>query len=90
MMTAWNSIPLISAVKENESKSVKDYLGILFKNLKPIQCKISPEFRTEQCLHDKIINDCNHIEACVYACLKPSASLERVCSDIHSSIIAFK
>ncbi|RKF72000.1 hypothetical protein GcM3_099012, partial [Golovinomyces cichoracearum] len=62
---------------------------ILLKNLRHTQRGLSSEFRSEKCLRDKIINACNNIEACAYACLKPSSSLEGLCSDLRSSIITF-
>jgi hypothetical protein len=77
-------------IAENEDKSIEECLDILIKQLRKIQRGLSPEFRTEGSLRDKIINACNEVEACVYACLKPSPTLEGVCSDLRSSIIAYK
>ncbi|RKF82229.1 hypothetical protein GcM1_173008, partial [Golovinomyces cichoracearum] len=50
---------------------------------------LSSEFRSEKCLRVKVINAYNDIEACAYACLKPSSSLEGLCSDLRSSMITF-
>ncbi|OXV09105.1 hypothetical protein Egran_03132, partial [Elaphomyces granulatus] len=75
---------------ENEDKSIEECLDILIKQLRKTQRGLSPEFRTEGSLRDKIINACNEVEACVYACLKPAPTLEGVCSDLRSSIIAYK
>jgi hypothetical protein len=90
MVTKWNSTALKTIMAKNEDKSAEECLEMLIKELRTIQRGLAPELRTEQILRDKLINACNDVESCVYACLKPAPTLEGVCSDLQSSIIAHK
>jgi hypothetical protein len=90
MMTKWNTTTLKAIMAKNEDKSTEECLELVIKELRSIQRGLAPELRTEQNLRDKLINACNDVESCVYACLKPAPTLEGVCSDLHSSIIAYK
>jgi hypothetical protein len=87
MMTKWNTTTIIA---KNEDKTTEECLELVIKELRTIQRGLAPELRTEQILRDKLINACNDVEACVYACLKPAPTLEGVCSDLQSSITAYK
>ncbi|RKF77885.1 hypothetical protein GcM1_215005 [Golovinomyces cichoracearum] len=88
-MTKWNLLSLKTIDRQNPDKSLQKCLEILFWELKLIQRCLSRGFRPEKCLRDKLINACNDIEACAYACLKPFTSLKGLCSDPRSSIISF-
>ncbi|RKF59130.1 hypothetical protein OnM2_062052 [Erysiphe neolycopersici] len=66
-MSKWNLLTL-NVVKQNPDKSLQ--------KLRLTQRALSSEFRSEKCLRDKLIYACSDIEACAYACLKPSSSLE--------------
>ena len=90
MMTRWNTTTLKTIMAKNEDKNTEECLELVIKELRSIQRGLAPELRTEQNLRDKLINACNDVESCVYACLKPASTLEGVCSDLHSSIIAYK
>jgi hypothetical protein len=90
MMTKWNTTTLKTIIAKNEDKTTEECLELVIKELRTIQRGLAPELRTEQILRDKLINACNDVEACVYACLKPAPTLEGVCSDLQSSIIAYK
>ncbi|POS85494.1 hypothetical protein EPUL_003177 [Erysiphe pulchra] len=80
MMPTWNSI---------DEKSLFDCFKILLKSLKHIQRGLSSESRSGKYIRDKLINACNNIEACAYACLKSSSSLVGLCGDLRSSAITF-
>ncbi|TQS33459.1 hypothetical protein Golomagni_06196 [Golovinomyces magnicellulatus] len=70
MMTTWNSMSLKSIIKQNDEKSLLDCFEILLKKLRHTQRRLSSEFRSEKFLRDKVINACNNIEACAYACIR--------------------
>ncbi|RKF64812.1 hypothetical protein OnM2_016072 [Erysiphe neolycopersici] len=80
---------MLFVVKQNPDKFLQSCFEILLKELRLTQRALSSEFRSEKCLRDKLIYACSDIEACAYACLKPSSSLEGLCSDLRSSIISF-
>ena len=91
LMTKWNSASLKETIFEHgDGKSLEECLDTLIKQLRDIQRGLPPEYRTEGSLRDRLINACNNVEACVYACLKPSPTLEGLCSDLRSSIVAHK
>jgi hypothetical protein len=90
MMTKWNTTTLKTIIAKNEDKTTEECLELVIKKLRTIQRGLASELWTEQILRDKLINACNDVESCVYACLKPAPTLGGVCSDLHSSIIAYK
>ncbi|RKF57622.1 hypothetical protein OnM2_072081, partial [Erysiphe neolycopersici] len=79
MMSKWNLLTLNVVVKQNTDKSLLSCFEILLKELRLTQRALSTEFRSEKCLRDKLIYACSDIEACAYACLKPSSLLEGLC-----------
>src|SRR6266568_2295411 len=88
----WNSTTLKSIISksENTSKSTLDCLQLLIKELKHLQYGLDPDLRTDKFLHNKLINACQELPACQYACFKPSDSLTGLINDLRSSITTFE
>lgn len=66
---------------------MEESLQLLIKELRHLQHGLDFEFRTDKFIHNKLINACQDVSACQYACFKPSDSLAGLLNDLHSSII---
>ena len=88
----WNSITLRSIMSkgENTGKSTLDCLQLLIKELRHLQHGLDPDLRTDKFLHNKLINACQELPACQYACFKPSDSLTGLINNLRSSITTFE
>ncbi|RKF57595.1 hypothetical protein GcM3_187033 [Golovinomyces cichoracearum] len=67
----------------------RDIITILINRLDKLQKSLSPEFRTDATLHDKIISACINIEACKMACYRPSPTVPGLIHDLKSGIEIF-
>ncbi|RKF83292.1 putative glycosyl [Golovinomyces cichoracearum] len=66
-----------------------EQVTILINRLDKLQKSLSPEFRTDATLHDKIISACINIEACKMACYSPSPTVTGLTYDLKSGIEIF-
>ena len=91
ILSKWNGTNLktILARVENESKSMEECLHLLIKELSHLQHGLDPEFRTDKFFHNKLINACQDVPACQFACFKPSDTLAGLIDNLRSSIITF-
>lgn len=87
ILSKWNSITLRSTMTENEGKTMEESLQLLIKELRHLQHGLDFELRTDKFIHNKLINACQDVPACQYACFKPSDSLAGLINDLRSSII---
>lgn len=91
-LSKWNGLTLKSIVgqTENEGKTMEECLQLLVKELRHLQHGLDPELRTEKFIHNRLINACQEIPACQYACFKPSDTLAGLINDLRSSIVTFQ
>jgi hypothetical protein len=89
VLARWNSITLRQVMDKNPDKSVGESLQILIKDLRHLQHGLDSEFRTDKFLHNKLIDTCQGIPACQYACYKPADSLAGLINDLRSSITTY-
>jgi hypothetical protein len=75
---------------ENESKFTEECLQLLIKNLRHLQHGLNPKLRSEKFIHNKLINACQDVTACQYACFKLSDSLADLINDLRSSIVIYQ
>jgi hypothetical protein len=75
---------------ENEDKSIKECLQLLIKNLRHLQHDMNSELRSEKFIHNKLINACQDVFICQYACFKSSDSLVDLINDLRSSIVIYQ
>ncbi len=75
---------------ENESKSMKKCLQPLIKNLRHQQHELESTLRTNDFIHNKLINACQEISAYQYACFKSSETLVELINDLKSSIMTYQ
>jgi hypothetical protein len=75
---------------ENEDKFIEKCLQLLIKNLRHLQHDLDSELRSEKFIHNKLINACQDVFACQYACFKLSDSLIGLINDLRSSIIIYQ
>jgi hypothetical protein len=90
VLSKWNSTSLRSVINNNTGKSTEECLQILITNLRHLQHGLNHDLRTDQFFHNKLINACQDIPACRYACYRPSDSLTGLINDLRSSITAFE
>jgi hypothetical protein len=74
----------------NEDKSMKECLQLLIKELRHLQHELETALRTNEFIHNKLINACQDVSACQYACFKSSETLIELINDLKSSIIIYK
>jgi hypothetical protein len=75
---------------ENEEKSMNECLQLLIKELRHLQHDLESTLRTDDFIHNKLVNACQKIPACQYACFKPSDSLTELINDLKSSIATYQ
>jgi flagellar biosynthesis chaperone FliJ len=75
---------------ENEDKSIEECLQLLIKNLRHLQHDLNSKLRSKKFIHNKLINACQDVFACQYACFKLSDSLVNLINDLRSSIIIYQ
>jgi chaperonin GroEL (HSP60 family) len=74
----------------NESKSIEECLQLLIKQLRHLQHDLNSKLRSEKFIHNKLINACQNVIACQYACFKLSDSLVDLINDLRSSIVIYQ
>ena len=90
VLSKWNMTALKSIIEKNEGKSMEECLQLLIKNLCHLQHRLDAKLRTDKFIYNKLINTCQDIPACQYACFKPADSLAGLINDLRSSIITFQ
>jgi hypothetical protein len=75
---------------ENESKSMNECLQLLIKELRHLQHDLELILRIDDFIHNKLINACQEISACQYACFKFSDSMTELINNLKSSIITYQ
>lgn len=68
---------------------MEECLEQLIEELRHLQHGLDHELRTDRLIHNKLINACQKIPACQYACFKPADSLAGLINDLRSSIITY-
>jgi hypothetical protein len=77
-------------MSSNKSKSMNECLQLLIKELRYLQHDLESILRIDDFIHNKLINACQKISACQYACFKSSDSLTELINDLKSSIIIIR
>jgi hypothetical protein len=75
---------------ENEEKSMNECLQLLIKELRHLQHDLESILCIDDFIHNKLVNACQKISACQYACFKFSDSLAELINDLKSSIIIYQ
>jgi hypothetical protein len=85
----WNNLTLKSVMIKsgNKDKSIEECLQLLIKDLRYLQHDVNSKLRSEKFIHNKLINACQHVFVCQYACFKLSDSLVGWINVLRSSII---
>jgi hypothetical protein len=90
ILNKWNNITLKTVMSFNESKSMNECLQLLIKELCHLQHDLESILRIDDFIHNKLINACQKISACQYACFKSNDSLTKLINDLKSSIIIYQ
>jgi hypothetical protein len=92
ILNKWNNLTLKSVMgkAENEEKSMNECLQLLIKELRHLQHGLGSVLRTDDFIHNKLVNACQEVPACQYACFKPSDSLAGLINDLKSSIATYQ
>jgi hypothetical protein len=75
---------------ENERKFTNECLQLLIKSLRHLQHDLESTFRIDEFIHNKLVNACQKISACQYACFKSSDILTKLINDLKSSITIYQ
>ncbi len=92
ILNKWNNLSLKSVMNraENERKSMNECLQLLIKELRHLQHDLESILRIDDFIHNKLVNACQKISACQYACFKSSEILTELINDLKSSIIIYQ
>jgi hypothetical protein len=90
ILNKWNNITLKTMMSFNESKSMNECLQLLIKELRHLQHELESTLRIDDFIHNKLVNACQKISACQYACFKSSEILTELINDLKSSIIIYQ
>jgi hypothetical protein len=90
ILSKWNNLILKSMMTSNEDKSVEECFQLLIKQLRHLQHDLNSKLRSKKFIHNKLINACQNVIACQYACFKFSDSLTNLINDLRSSIIIYQ
>ncbi len=74
----------------NENKSMNESLQLLIKKLRHLQHDLESTLWIDDFIYNKLINACQKISACQYACFKSSEILTELINDLKSSIIIYQ
>ncbi len=90
ILNKWNNITLRTMMSFNENKSMNECLQLLIKELRHLQHDLESTLRIDDFIHNKLVNACQKIPACQYACFKSSEILTELINDLKSSIIIYQ
>ncbi len=90
ILNKWNNITLRTMMSFNENQSMNECLQLLIKELRHLQHNLESILRIDDFIHNKLINACQKISACQYACFKFSDNLAELINDLKSSIIIYQ
>ena len=79
-----------SVMDKNEGKSMEECLQLFIKDLRHLQHDLDMELRTDKFIHNKLVNACQELPACQYACFKSANSLAGLINDLRSSIATYQ
>jgi hypothetical protein len=74
----------------NENKSINECLQLLIKELRHLQHNLESILRIHDFIHNKLINACQKITTCQYACFKSSEILTELINNLKSSITTYQ
>ncbi len=77
-------------MSSNQSKSMKECLQLLIKNLRHLQHELDSALRTKQFILNKLITVCQDVRACQYVSFRPSDILAELINDLRSSIVTYQ
>ncbi len=69
---------------------MKECLQLLIKELRHLQHELDSKLQSERFIHNKLINACQNVSECQYACYRSSDSLSELINDLRSSIITYQ
>jgi hypothetical protein len=90
ILTKLNNLTLKSVVTSNEDKSVEECLQLLIKQLRHLQHDLNSKLRSEEFIHNKLINASQNVFVCQHACFKLSDSPIDLINDLRSSIVIYQ
>ena len=86
VLSKWNELTLKSVISKSEGKPIEECLEKFIDELRHLQHGLDPELRTDSFIYNKLINACQNLPACQYACFKPADSLASLINDfLHTS-----
>ena len=77
LITHWKTVTLgtVMGKPENAGKTTSECLQILLTEMRHLKLNLPTLFRTDEIFYTKLIQACQAIPACTYACCKPAADI---------------
>ena len=79
-----------SIIEKNEGKLMEKCFQLLIQSLYYLQYGLDAKLCTDKFIHNKLINACQDIPGCPYACFKPVDTLASLIHDLHFFILTFQ
>jgi hypothetical protein len=89
-LVMWNATTLASVTTKFPEKTTFETIQLLINELRQLQYGLTPNLRTTEFLHNKIITSCQGSRACRYAISDPPANLGQLINKLQSSITTYK
>ena len=87
LVQQWNDLSFQRTIeKAGPEKSLTDSLDVLVRGASSLQRNLPLEYQSTTILRDKLIMACRDVEACRFACYKPSPTVTGVINDLQASI----
>lgn len=79
-----------SIMEKKKGKPIEKCLQLVIKDLYHLQYGLNVELYINKFIHNKLINTCQDVFTCQYACFKPANKLAGLINDLRFSIITFQ
>lgn len=86
LVREWDSLTLRGIISENAGKPKKYCLEELVSRMHSLQSGLPKAYCNEDIFMNKLLNAVKDVEACQLAYFKPTATVEGLISDLHSSL----
>ena len=88
LITRWNTVTLgtVMAKSENAGKTTSECLQILLTEMRHLKLGLPTPFHTDEIFHTKLLQACQAVPACTYACCKPAADISGLIEELESSM----
>ena len=88
----WNNITLEAIIDtlENRGKTTSECLQLLLTEMRHLKLGLPEPLQVDQVFHTKLIQACQDLPACGYACCKPADDISGLIEELQASITTYE